>query len=188
MPNPSNSTSKYQQHPDTTFSLTRLSRGDIVRTMFQNTIEEAMHSRMWHEEERVEQIDERLKELIKAHNEFIDLQKEAETRKKRIQILFSLVGPIDPHAPAGRGAEHRIALNLLRESQEALLEKLPLWKAMREYLSHVAESRIGEMEQFFQSMNYVEGNRQAIESALRRHPKVFKIRKEKREKYISLKK
>src|SRR6266436_1337478 len=157
------------------------------RTMFQNTVEEAMHSRLWHEEERIREINERLKQLTKQYNEFLDLQREAETRKKRIKTLFSLVGQQDYNAPAGQEVEHKVAMSILRDSVENLRLTLPLWKAMREYLSHVPEARIAEMEAFFQELKFADGNRQAMESALRRHPRVFKIRREKREKYISLK-
>jgi|SRR5579859_1764711 len=182
------STNQSRVVSDITNVLTRYSRGDIVSsTMFQNTIEEAMHSRLWHEEDRIQEINEELKRLTSAYNKFLDLQKEAEERKRRLQVLFSLVGPIDQNAPDNRGAEHRFAISLLKENVEELRSKLPLWKAMREYLRHAPEARIGEMEAFFQEMKFTDGNRQAIESALRRHPKVFKIRKEKREKYISLK-
>jgi hypothetical protein len=171
-----------------TLSVDRLSGGCYASgAMFQNTIEEAMHSRLWHEEERIRVINERLKTLTKEYNEFLDLQREAENRKRRIQTLFSLVGPIDANAPDKQSAEHRVAINLLGESSEDLREKLPLWKAMREYLMHVPEARIGEMEAFFQSIKFSEGNRQAMESVLKRHIKTFKTRKEKREKYISLK-
>jgi predicted nuclease with TOPRIM domain len=166
---------------------TVMSKCHTPRVMFQNTVEETMHSRLWHEEDRVVEINERLKELAKAYNEYRDLQAEVEARQKRIRTLFSLVGPIDANAPEGRGGEHRVAISLLRESQEDLKEKLPLWQAMREYLRHVKEARIAEMEAFFQQIKFPEGNRQAMESALKRHPKTFKTRKEKREKYISLK-
>ena len=68
----------------------------------------------------------------------------------------------------------------------ALRATLPLWQAMREYLSFVPEARIAELEDFFQQISFAEGNRQAIESALKRHPKVFRTRKKKREKFIAL--
>jgi uncharacterized protein YhaN len=154
--------------------------------MFQNTIEEAMHSRLWHEETRLEQINERLKELTQNYNEYLDLQKEAVERQERIRTLFSLVGPMDVNAPMGREVEHRTAISLLREGVDELRTELPLWKAMQEYLSHVQEARIGDMEAFFQEIKYAEGNRQAIESALKRHPKVFKTRKAKGQKFVSL--
>ena len=172
---------------DITFLDTVMSRCNTPRVMFQNTVEETMHSRLWHEEDRIVEINERLKELAKAYNEYRDLQAEVETRQKRIKTLFSLVGALDKNAPEHRGGEHRVAMALLAESQTELKEKLPLWQAMREYLRHVKEARIAEMEAFFQQVEFAEGNRQAMESALKRHPKTFKIRKEKREKYISLK-
>jgi hypothetical protein len=186
--NPSNSTQNSRVAPEATKVLTRLCRGDSVRdVMFQNTIQESMHSRLWHEEQRIREINERLKELTKAYNEFLDLQKEAETRKRRMGVLFSLVGPIDYHAPEGQETEHKTAMSVLSERADELSAGLPVWKAMREYLQHAREARIGEMEAFFKEVNYADGNRQAMESALKRHPKIFKIRKEKREKYISLK-
>jgi hypothetical protein len=58
---------------------------------------------------------------------------------------------------------------------------------MKEYLQHVPEARIGEMEDFFETVKMPNANRQAMESALKRHPETFKIRKDKRDKFISLK-
>ncbi len=58
---------------------------------------------------------------------------------------------------------------------------------MKEYLQYVPEARIAEMEDFFGAVKIPNANRQAMESALKRHPETFKIRKDKRDKYISLK-
>ena len=174
---------------DITNNLTRLSHGDIVHRMFQNTVEEAMHSRLWHEETRLREINERLRELTKAYNEYVDLKNEAKGRRERLEILFALVGGLDLNKAreTGEDSEHQTAQQVLSVSQEEIRATLPLWKAMQEFLSYVPEARIGEMETFFESVDYADGNRQAIESALKRHPDIFKIRKQKREKYISLK-
>jgi hypothetical protein len=72
---------------------------------------------------------------------------------------------------------------------DSLRAELPLWEAMREYLHYVPEARIADMEEFFGSefgVNLNGANRQAIESALKRHPEAFKTHKKGREKYISL--
>ncbi|MGB8473967.1 MAG: hypothetical protein WCE61_07795 [Candidatus Acidiferrum sp.] len=158
-----------------------------LRAMFQNTIEEAMHSRLWHEEEKVREINERLKELTKAYNEFLDLQKETEVRTERMRTLVALIGNIDYNAPIGRETEHKVAMDILREGKDDLRAQLPLWKAMREYLRYVPEARLSAMEEFFQQVQFHEGNRQAMESALKRHPKTFQTRRVKGQRLISLK-
>lgn len=156
--------------------------------MFQSTVQESMHSRLWHEEERLREIDSKMRELKKHYNEYLDLQREALDRRKRMEVLLSIVGEIDYEGAAlGSRTRHETAMVLSGKQVEELRSALPLWKAMEEYLQHVPETRIGEMEEFFQGVGLIEGNRQAIESALRRHGKRFRTRKQKREKYISLK-
>jgi hypothetical protein len=59
-----------------------------------------------------------------------------------------------------------------------LREDLALWEAMKEYLQHIPKARIAEMPN---------ASRQAMESALKRHPETFKVTKDRRDKYISLK-
>jgi hypothetical protein len=54
-------------------------------------------------------------------------------------------------------------------------------------LRHVNEARIAQIEVFFESIKFREGNRNSIESALKRHPRIFELERKGREKYISLK-
>ena len=56
---------------------------------------------------------------------------------------------------------------------------------MKEYLYHVPEARIGEMEEFFQHGGFDEDDWQAIESSMEA-PKEFRTRKKKAERYIAL--
>jgi cysteinyl-tRNA synthetase len=156
--------------------------------MFQQTIQESMHSQLRYEEKTIADINRELQELADAHKRFTELQERAVEKQRRIEILYSLIGAFDyDSAVMGGSPEHKVAMELVKTTPEQLRASLPLWKAMEEYLKHTKEARIGEMESFFDSIGYAEGNRQAIESALRRHPKIFKTRKQKREKYISLK-
>lgn len=155
-------------------------------------LEATMRDRLHHEVDRMKTIECRMKEISAAYNEFLDLRDEAKQRKRRIERLLAIVGPWDWESPKVDYAEHE-AMDVVKKYPrnatefEALRAQLPLWEAMREYLSFVDEARIGEMEDFFRYIEFTEGNRQAIESALKRHPKVFKTRKKKREKYVSLK-
>ena len=171
---------------DITFFLTRLCSGDIVSSMkiTEHPIERQMRQRLHHEIARSQEIRKRMQELAPAYNEFLDLRAEGEQRKARLLILYGLIGD-DIHTPNPLFVE-RGAREITGGTDKSLRDALPLWEAMREYLHYVPEARIGEMEEFFSHIGYGEGNRQAIESALKRHPKEFRIRKKKREKYLSL--
>ncbi len=139
-------------------------------------------------------VETRMKELAAAYNEFLDLRAEKTRRKQRMERLLALTGPWDWHSQSGdadyteREAQRITSMYATNATEfEKWRAHLPLWEAMREYLSFVPEARIAEMEQFFHHIGFSEGNRQAIESALKRHPTVFRARRRKREKYLSLK-
>lgn len=172
---------------DITFCLDKVLSWLYDPAMFQGTIEEAMLSRLRHEVQKVQELEVKLRELASQYNEFLDTQKEAKERKKRIELLVGIIGEHDWTAHIGKDFANR-GLKGLQIDEAKMRGQLILWEAMREYLSYVPEARIDEMEAFFRSFGYGEGNRQAMESALKRHPDVFKTRKQKREKYISLKK
>lgn len=174
---------------DITFFLTWvMSMLYCIHSMFENTIREAMHSKLRHEVSKMQQAQERLRDLAPVYHEFIELQKEAVERKRHIETLVALVGSVNFNVKPGNDTTKKQLEKLELVDVDAYRSRLPLWEAMREYLTYIPEARIGEMEEFFQKeIGFAEGNRQAMESALKRHPKVFKTRKQKREKYISLK-
>jgi hypothetical protein len=135
-------------------------------------IAEQMKQRLMHEGKRIQVIRDEMKKLAESYNRYVDLQNEWNRREKRIR---------------------RIAAVLVEDSGQLMIpakhlrEELPLWEAMKEYLQYVPEARIAELEAFFEGvMTMDNANRQAIESALKRHPEAFKTRKNKREKFISL--
>lgn len=146
-----------------------------------------MLARLRHEAKKMRETDAKLRELEHAYYEFLDLRNENIRRKKHVENLVAMIGSRDWTARAGHDEMHANLNHSQILEAEELKSQLPLWEAMREYLSYVPEARIGEMEEFFQGIGFAEGNRQAIESALKRHPETFKTRKQKREKYIALK-
>lgn len=140
----------------------------------------------------MQQAEKCMKELASAYNEFLDLRDQQTKRKKRLERLLALIGPWDWESYAvdytEREAQRLTGIYASNASEfEHWRSSLPLWEAMKEYLSFVPEARIGEMEGFFEHVGFREGNRQAMESAMKRHPSAFKIRRKKREKYLSLK-
>lgn len=148
-------------------------------------MEDQMRDRLRHEYEKMRTAEQRMKELASCYNEYIDLRDETAKRRERVLRILAMVGSHDLSAPGGEPILEPAATAFISSTEE-LRANLPLWEAMQEYLSHVKEARIAEMENFFDSMGFHEGNRQAMESALKRHPEVFRTRKSKREKYISL--
>ena len=138
-------------------------------------IAELMHQRLMHDGKRVQAIRDEMKGLAETYNRYLDLQNEWQRREKRIKRVAAILVE-DKHS------------GCLLTSAKQLRDELPLWEAMKEYLQYVPEARIAELEDFFHAV-MLEGNanRQAIESALKRHPETFKVRKSKRDKFISLK-
>lgn len=150
----------------------------------QHPIERQMRQRLHYETARAKEIRERMEVLAPAYNEFLDLRAEFDSRRARAGILLGMIGD-DVHAEVNVPRSEDGAAHLTGSSPQVLRSELPLWEAMKEYLQYVPEARIGEMEEFFDHIGYAEGNRQAIESALKRHPKEFRIiRRKKREKFI----
>ncbi len=150
----------------------------------------SMKQRLIHEIEHLSAIRKEMGELAAAYNRFIDLQADFERRRERAQRIAALLGQ------EGMWFKNRKSDEVYRDYLEAvgappfiaeLRCELPVWEAMKEYLSHVPEARINEMLDFFQLFGHKGVNRQAIESALRRHPGVFATRKRKKEKFILLK-
>lgn len=149
---------------------------------------ESIKGRLVHECNRLNEIRKEMQPLEAAHNLYVDLYNERIKRENRIQRIVAVLGKQgdsllkqdqEPDYPISAG------MTIAARSQR---EDLPLWEAMREYLHYVPEARISEMESFFGTVFGVDfpSNRQAMESALKRHPNVFKVRKVKREKLISL--
>jgi hypothetical protein len=145
-----------------------------------------MKNRLRHECERMEKVRNEMASLAAEYNRFVDLRRELAERKERAERIMAVLGPHEVKIlmKADKAVKSSIELGA---PAEYLRDELPLWEAMKEYLHHVSETRIQDMIVFFTSIGMKNANRQAIESALRRHPDMFKTRKAGHEKFISLK-
>lgn len=148
-----------------------------------------MKERVVADSKRLQAIREEMTSLSAAYNRFVDLREEQLAREKRIQRLIAILGP-EEYADLSKrdpAPDYPLA-SCFTAAPDVLRQELPLWIAMQEYLGYVAEARIAEIESFFGmfGVEMLTVNRQAIESALKRHPDVFKTKKRKREKFISL--
>jgi hypothetical protein len=152
-------------------------------------IGERMKQRLQYEFKAITSSRDRIKADIEAYHRVRDEMSQLSRRENRVKAIVGVLGANACEEYAKADKEFDSAFTLEIASAKELRNDLSLWEAMKEYLQHVSEARIGEMEDFFAAVEMSNANRQAMESALKRHPETFKIRrdKSKREKYISLK-
>jgi len=152
-------------------------------------IAESMRQRLQHECKRLASVRNEMKAVAEAYNRFVDLCEEQLKRENRIKRIIGVLGPTEHIRMIKEETEPDSTLSsAITATARDLRDDLPLWEAMKEYLQHVPEARIAEMEEFFSSAEMPNANRQSMESALRRHSDTFRVRKDKRHKYISLRK
>jgi hypothetical protein len=138
--------------------------------------------------ERVREIRTEQEKLASAYERYNILQKELKQQEKRIDRLAGLIGPNlflaaeieDKSNVIGDTVETHTSIDQLRN-------ELSLWEAMTEYLSYAEEARIQDVQSFLESFGIV-ASREAVESALKRHPETFKTKKRGGTKLVSLKK
>jgi hypothetical protein len=147
-----------------------------------------MRQRLLHECKSIAVGRERIEADIEAYHRVKDEMEQVRRRESRVNSILGVFGlnevaRIHEHEPELASALDSVT----KISPTTLRDKLSLWEAMKEYLQYVSEARIAEMEDFFCAVYMPNANRQAMESALKRHPETFRTRKDGREKYISLK-
>jgi len=138
--------------------------------------------------ERVREIRAEQEKLASAYERYNILQRELKQQEKRIDRLAGLIGPNlfltaeleDKSNVIGDTVETHTSIDQLRN-------ELSLWEAMTEYLSYAEEARIQDIQSFLESFGIV-ASREAVESALKRHPETFKTKKRGGTKLVSLKK
>jgi hypothetical protein len=149
----------------------------------------AMQQRLLHECESIRNIRREMEKLTRAYNRFVDLREQLAGHENRMQNIVAVLGPEmfiqtakqDESDVIGNTVEISPSVRQLREAQ-------PLWKAIRECLRVAREAKVREVQEFLTYFGIKGVNRQAIESALQRHPKAFRVVKRGRDKYISLRK
>jgi len=151
-------------------------------------VQDRMHQRLEHECLSLQSMRKEMEELSRAYNRYIDLKNEVEARSKRIQRLVGVLGDEFLDEMAANRSQAVIEETNLQGNPSDLRIELRLWLAIREYLRVAGEAKVGDIQDFFEAMNFETVSRQAIESALRSHNKIFRVVKRGRDKYVSLKK
>jgi len=150
-------------------------------------VQERMRQRLEHECASIQPLREEMNKLASAYHRYVDLKGEIESRSKRIQRLMGILG--EEYLQAMCGNDEPVASETnLQGHPDNLRADLSLWRAIREYLLVAGEAKVGDVQDFLETVNFEKVSRQAIESALRSHDSVFRVAKRGRDKYISLKK
>ena len=137
---------------------------------------------------RLREISAEMETLADAYHRYSALRDESDKREKSLHGLKALLGHDmyykvmreDETSTIGEEAETRPTAYELRAAT-------PLWEHVVNYLRFVSEARVGEIVDFLEWAG-LDANRQAIESAIRAHPRTFAVKKKGREKFVSLKK
>jgi hypothetical protein len=153
--------------------------------MFDDTFR-SMERRLKHECDRIKAVRAEMDTLAKSYNSYVDLMrtlKECEDRIKRIQAILLPSGMA--FLTLGSDSDLVGDQTEIWPSPESLRNKLTTWETLSEYLAHVPEATIEEFQTFCEAVGIDGVTRQAVESALRTHPKLFRVAKRGREKYLS---
>lgn len=147
----------------------------------------AMYERLKHDEAERDRLERELAELSAGYNKYLDVLTHLKAHERSIDKLKAIIGygatPFgvllytSPESPDD--VEEEKANRVLRRSLE-------LWEAIEQYLQFDREARIKDILEFVQFIG-MKASRQSVEAAIKAHPKVFRVVKRKREKFVSLK-
>jgi len=149
----------------------------------ESKVKEGLRQRLKHECVRLREVQAEMAPLAAAYNRYRDLEQEFNTRSKSAErLIFTL------------GTDEFVEL-LTRDGFEVIQETFldppdfegPLWESIREILLQAGELREMEIQEMLVSLGRKGVPASAIQSALRTHLEVFKIRNVGRKKFVSLK-
>jgi hypothetical protein len=136
---------------------------------------------------RQKEIRAEMHNLSEAHNRYLSLQRESKAHEDSANALKSLLGPDALIAAMKQDDSDSIGSEMeIYPAVAQLREAAPLWQHVQQYLRFVPEAQVGEIVDILRWLK-IEANRQAVESALKTHSRIFRVRKQGREKFVSLK-
>jgi hypothetical protein len=143
----------------------------------------AMQKRMMREFRRVKAAGAEMRKLTDAFQRYQELRQERNKGERRVLRLAALLYPGDmPQNEDTARLGHMIS-DIDNAPRKA---DLPLWEALEEYLAVVGEARPIDAADMLEGFVDRKVTRQAVESAVRRHPDIFQVRGHQGESLISL--
>jgi hypothetical protein len=145
-------------------------------------ITESIRQRLSTDSKRLDSVYKEMNKLRRAYQRFRELTIEEKAIRERQLRALALIGPeLDQGTIADLTVDDIATLSVSQ-----LRDKTALWELVAEVLEHTGETRIFELQTMLTQFN-IRPTRQAIESAIETHKDIFEVRKEEREKYVSLK-
>jgi len=168
--------------------LTHVARDATLRDMpVPRDVFTSLQYNLRHDCERIEAIRLEMDKLASAYNRFIELRQEMEGRQARMLRIIGLIGPEGVEMAIHNDREGLIDEAIGNQfNAEQLRKELPLWQALQEYLRTVTKASVQEIQFFLERVGIKGVTRQAIESAVRAHPKEFQVVKKSGERFFSL--
>jgi hypothetical protein len=131
-----------------------------------------------YDRDKLSDIRNEMDSLRQQYNRYRDLSEQLDKREDSMNKLVALLGP-KLNAIIGEVPLY----NQIRQQNP----QLELWEAVEQFLRFKSEARVNEILEFLKMVGR-STSRQAVEATINVHPKVFTVRKHKREKFISLRK
>lgn len=135
---------------------------------------------------RLGAVNRELETLHEKYLRYRELLVERSSLEDRLRVNFSIVGNIAAGERKRLLDDLRVDEGLAISDVEEERRTIPLWKVIGEIIKHTEKVRIVDLEIQLQAFGY-SVTRQAIESAIKTHPSVFRDTKRGREKFVSLK-
>lgn len=135
---------------------------------------------------RLKELFEEMNKHAESYNRYLELQRESEALEESARRLTALLGP-NGFRRALRGDKSDTIEGMFGSAfrPKEMRDKAALWEHVAQYLRFVSEARIGQILGFLSQLG-IDASRQAVESAVGTHSKVFVIRKRGGEKFIAL--
>jgi hypothetical protein len=143
-----------------------------------------MQKRMMQEFRRIKAAGAEMDKLTDAFHRYQDLREERRKRERRVKRLVALLYP--EHMPQTETTA-KLGHMIFEMDNPPAARDLPLWEMLEEYLAVAGETPISDAADML--LRLVRGNvtRQAVESAVKRHPDIFQVRQGGGKRLISLK-
>ncbi|MGA8152207.1 MAG: hypothetical protein WB952_14740 [Terriglobales bacterium] len=135
---------------------------------------------------RMKEIAAEMAKHADAYYRYQALQRQSAEHEKSAHGLMALLGPKAFVAVMTNDQTDSIGEEVdVTPSPTMLRASATLWEHVQNYLRFVPESQVNEIVEFLGWVG-IETSRQAVESAIKTHGKVFQVKKRGRERFVSL--
>jgi DNA-binding transcriptional regulator YdaS (Cro superfamily) len=139
-----------------------------------------------HDARRLKYLSEEMAKHADSHSRYLGLQRDSETHEESARGLTALLG--------AKGFQ-RLLCEDKTDAIERQLNGAPsptelrngavLWQHLAQYLRFASQAQMEQILDFLAQLE-IDATRQAVESAVKTHPRVFAIMKRGRQRFITL--